>query len=307
MHFKSIAAACLAASLSSSVFAQASESRFAQLGKWSVSAVWSAPGKFFYCGATLSNGKADLRIATDGQTWEIGTRHPGKKGTVSAYYGFGVAGEVANLQLNGDGWATMRIDADQLKAFRSLPEFSLNIGKSEQTWPLGGAAAAIDQAMACARQRGVTKAAAPDLPPVGQARLFGPGFDGWSFTATTEKPGLVNCRAIRKVAGREDILAMHTNWKPYISVRGEGRHGKWKDMSITISGSKKREWLVPSEANGERLWFQMPDFAAVGEIAAAGQYRFSMPDSEETGVVPLGKRAAEAWARVNKCVQAHGG
>lgn len=302
--FRSVLAACVAAGLAATAVAQPSESAYATVGKWSVNAVWAAPGAFVYCGATIHNGKADLRIGSDGRTWEIGTRYRGNKRTVEAYYGFGVAGEMATLKSKGDGWASMSIDRDQLEAFRSMPEFSLSIGNAEQTWQLGGAAAAIDKAGECARQRGAAK---PAVPPVGQVRPFGEGFDGWSFTATTEKPGVVNCRAIRKLAGREDIMAMRNDWKPYLSVRAEGRRGKWNDMSILLPSKKSREWRVPSEANGDRLWFTMPDSRVVGEIAAAGSYQFAVPDDEDMGTVPLGKRAAEAWERVNKCVKANGG
>ena len=317
MQFRSIVAACLAVGVAVSVAtpaaAQSGESGYAVLGKWFVTTVWAAPDRFGYCAATTNNGKVDFRIGTDGRSWQVGTPYYGSKKKVEAYYGFGVAGEVATLRAEGDGWASMKIGGDQLDAFRTLPAFSLNLGTAEQTWNLRGAAGAIDKAAECARNRGVAKAAAAPAPApaaagaVGQARLFGQGFDGWSFTATTEKPGVVNCRAIRKIGGREDIMAMRTDWKPYLSINAEGRRGKWKDMYILVPGKKHLEWQVPAEANGARFWFVMPDFGVVGEIAAAGIYEFAVPDSEDTAKVPLGKRAAEAWERVNQCVAANGG
>lgn len=301
------AATCLTVGLASPAAALPTESLYAPSGKWTVSAVWKAPNQLWYCGATVRNGKADLRVATDGKDWEVGTRYKGQNGVVNAYYGFGVAGEVANLRVDGDGWATMSIDRDQLQAFRSQPEFSLNIGRSEQTWALAGAAAAIDKAAECARQRGVAKAGPGPATPVGVARPFGEGFDGWSFTATTESPEVVNCRAIRKVGGREDILAMRTDDKLYFSVEAEGRRGKWTNMYLMVAVPQKREWRLASEANGLRLWFTMPDVRTADAIAAAGQYQYSVPDDEYTGTVPLGRRAGEAWARVKQCVKANGG
>ncbi|MDK9697237.1 MAG: hypothetical protein OEL76_12670 [Siculibacillus sp.] len=140
-----------------------------------------------------------------------------------------------------------------------------------------------------------------------QSRLFGQGFDGWTFTATTERPGVVNCRATRKVGGRDDIMAMRNDWKPYLSIAAEGRRGKWPGTYVYVPGKKHLEWRVPAEANGARMWFPMPDFGTVGDIAAAGVYEFSVPDSEDTGRIPLGKRAGEAWERVNQCVLANGG
>lgn len=306
MTLQSFAALCAAASLAVPAAAQPTESSYAQQGTWAVTAVWKAPGKFVYCGATVSNGQAELRLATDGHQWEVGTRYRGQPGVVQAYYGFGVAGELANLQAQGDGWASMSIDGNQLKAFRSSPSFSLNIGKSEQTWALAGASAAVDKAAECARQRGAARPGNAPSQPVGQARPFGQGFDGWSFTATTEQPGLVNCRAIRKVGGREDIMAMRTDGNLYFSVAAEGRRGKWPNMYVMLPGAKKREWRLPSEANGQRFWFTLPDVGTAAQIAAAGQYQFAVPDDEDTGTVPLGKRAGEAWERVRQCIKANG-
>lgn len=141
-----------------------------------------------------------------------------------------------------------------------------------------------------------------------QVQPFGQGFDGWVFTATTEKPGVVNCRATRKVGGREDIIAMRNDHKPYLSVNAEGRKGKFPGTIVNIPGKPRNvyEWKVPGEANGIRMWFVM-DPSMVSEIAAVGTYLFSLPDSEDTGTVPLGKRAADAWERVNQCVNANGG
>lgn len=319
MPIRKIFSACLAAGViglaSAPAAAQSGESGYAILGKWIVSTVWTGTNQFGYCAATTNNGKADFRIGTDGRAWQIGTPYYGKTGKVQAYYGFGVAGEVASLRADGDGWASMPIAGDQLQAFRTLPAFSMNLGKAEQTWDLRGAAAAIDKAAECARNRGTPKGAAAPAPApapapaaaaVGQARLYGAGFDGWSFTATVEKPGVVNCRAIRKVGGREDIMAMRNDMKPYLSIKGEGRQGRWPGTLVSIPGKPQYQWRVTSEANGARMWFTMPDFGVVGDIAAAGVYEFHMPDSEETGRIPLGKRAADAWERVNQCAVANG-
>lgn len=141
-----------------------------------------------------------------------------------------------------------------------------------------------------------------------QTRAFGPGFDGWAFTATTERPGLVNCRATRKVGGREDILAMRTDHKNYMSVKGEGRRGKWPGSTVNVPGKPRGvlEWRIVAEANGARLWFPMEP-GGIDDIAAAGAFEFSLADTEDTAKVALGRRAAEAWERVNRCVIANGG
>ncbi|MDK9694795.1 MAG: hypothetical protein OEL76_00210 [Siculibacillus sp.] len=147
--------------------AQAGESGYAPVGKWLVSTVWADNEVFGYCAATINNGKADFRIGTDGRSWQIGTPYYGKKRKVEAYYGFGAAAEVAELSAEGDGWASMPIDRDQLNAFRSAPSFSFAIVNAENTWDLRGAGPAIDKTLECARNRGVprTVQAAPPPPP----------------------------------------------------------------------------------------------------------------------------------------------
>lgn len=158
-------AAGLTGLVSTSAAAQMGESGYAVLGKWIVSTVWSDPNTFGYCAATTNNGKADFRIGTDGRGWQIGTPYYGNKRKLEAYYGFGMAAEVAQLRVEGDGWASMAIGADQLAVFRQAPSFSMNIGNAEQTWDLRGAGAAIDKARECARNRGVAQQTPPAPQP----------------------------------------------------------------------------------------------------------------------------------------------
>lgn len=168
MFSRALASACLAACLAGSIAtpaaAQSSEGGYAVLGKWIVTSVWAGNNAFGYCAATINNGRSDFRLGTDGRSWQIGVPYPGRKPKVEAYYGFGVAGEVASLRAEGDGWASMRISGDQVNAFRTLPSFSMNVGNSEQTWDLRGAAAAIDKAAECARNRGQQAAPPPPAP-----------------------------------------------------------------------------------------------------------------------------------------------
>ncbi|MFG1422364.1 hypothetical protein [Roseixanthobacter liquoris] len=131
---------------------------------------------------------------------------------------------------------------------------------------------------------------------------YGQGFDGWVFTVTQEKPDLFNCRATRKLGGREDIMALRTNMDGYLSVKSEGRTGKFKGTLVNVIGQPRGrlEWTVTAEAAGPRMWFPL-DLGAIGTLAAAGGFEFSLGDTEDTGKVNLGKRAGEAWARVNQC------
>lgn len=136
------------------------------------------------------------------------------------------------------------------------------------------------------------------------AKPFGKGFENWTFTQTTEKNGLVNCRATRRIAGREDIVAMRTNNQPYLSVSAEQRKGKYLDSFITSGGI---EWKVTAEANGVRLWFVPLLKNAVELIMTQGSYEFFLGGTEDRDKVNLGKSAAAAWARVKECVAANGG
>jgi hypothetical protein len=152
---------------------------------------------------------------------------------------------------------------------------------------------------------------APALAPAvaqAQTKPFGAGFDGWEFTATRESKTIVNCRAVRRAGGREDILAMRSDRHTYISINGEGRNGKWPKSVVAVPGKPKgvADWSVTAQANGARLWFLL-DYGAVSDIANAGVFTWSLMDSEDDGKVNLGKRSADAWERVNQCVNANGG
>lgn len=142
----------------------------------------------------------------------------------------------------------------------------------------------------------------------GQERPYGKPVGPWKITVTEEKPGVVNCRAVRKSGNRLDIMAMRNDGTdPYLSVDAEGRKGKWPGTLINVPGQPPgvQEWEVTGEANAKRMWFPMGAIT-ISELAEAGAYQFSLPDSEDTGVVLLGKDAPAAWSRVNDCVFANG-
>lgn len=141
-----------------------------------------------------------------------------------------------------------------------------------------------------------------------QTKPFGQPIDGWVFTATTERPGVVNCRAQRKAGGRDDILALRNDWKGYFSINAEGRKGKWPRSVVNLPGrpGKRMEWTSTAEANGLRLWFPL-EKGALDEIFNAGAFEWSLMDSEDDGKFNVGRRGGEVWERVNQCVLANGG
>lgn len=154
-------------------------------------------------------------------------------------------------------------------------------------------------------------AAAATLALLGAAEAqsvpFGKGIDGWEFSATTERSGVVNCRAARKVGNKMDIIAQRTDRSPpYFSVNADGRKGKWPGTIINVPGKPPGvlEWKTTGEADGGRMWFPISP-AAVDQIVAAGAYQWSLPDTEDYATVKIGKRGTEIWGRVNDCANAN--
>ncbi|OAI26241.1 hypothetical protein A1351_02075 [Methylosinus sp. R-45379] len=166
---QSFAVGIVLAALGSPLSASADETAFEQLGRWSVAAV-SNGGKFAYCSADVDNGKVQLRLATNGDTWRVGVPYYESKKKIAGYYGFGDAAEQADFKVSEEGWAFLAIDSDQLNAFLSNPSFSINLDRGLQSWKLSGAGAAIEKASACARSKGQKQAAAAVSPTPGTGR-----------------------------------------------------------------------------------------------------------------------------------------
>jgi hypothetical protein len=137
---------------------------------------------------------------------------------------------------------------------------------------------------------------------------FGNGFDNWSFTRVKEPSGVTNCRATRRVGGRDDIMAMRTDGYSYLSVRAEGRKGKFpKSIVVPLrEPANGMQWDLAVEADGKRMWMIMPP-AAIEIIASKGGYDVLLGGSEDRDDVNLGKSAPAAWKRVKECVVASGG
>jgi hypothetical protein len=135
-------------------------------------------------------------------------------------------------------------------------------------------------------------------PAPAQVKGFGPGFDNWNFTATKEGKGLVNCRATHRVGGRDDILALRTDRKDYVSVRAEDRKGRWADSFIVPFREPSNGQQYPGvvEADGKRMWMPV-DRNFIEIIAQRGGYNMYLGGSEDTDKAPLGSQAAKAFIR----------
>ncbi|NQW53969.1 MAG: hypothetical protein HQ465_22295 [Rhodospirillales bacterium] len=142
----------------------------------------------------------------------------------------------------------------------------------------------------------------------GGPQPFGKGFDNWNFSWEKEPSGLTNCRAFRRVGGRDDIMAMRTDGQSYLSVRAEGRNGKFpKSIVVPLrEPANGMQWDLLVEADGKRMLMIMPP-AAIETIAAKGGFTVLLGGSEDRDDVNLGKSAPAAWKRVKECVVASGG
>jgi hypothetical protein len=142
----------------------------------------------------------------------------------------------------------------------------------------------------------------------GGPQPFGKGFDNWNFSREKEPSGVANCRAFRRVGGRDDIMAMRSDGQSYLSVRAEGRKAKFRDSIVVPlrEPANGMQWDLTVEADGKRMWVVMPP-AAIETIAAKGGYSVLLGGSEDRDDVNLGKSAPAAWKRVKECVVASGG
>ncbi|MFG1301054.1 hypothetical protein V5F49_14775 [Xanthobacter sp. V3C-3] len=204
-----IAAVCALGAAASSA---AQETAYDRVGRWSITAVF-AGSQFGYCAADVDNGNVQFRIGTDGRSWQIGVPYYGNKKRVEGYYGFGAAAEVGNFRAEGDGWASMPITADQLNAFRTLPEFSINLDRGEQTWKLNGAAVAMGKALECARNRGNK----PSPPPQQQSAAGGKNCPapGSVRSQNSNAPVTVNFVNLSKIPLNIMWIDFNGQWKKY--------------------------------------------------------------------------------------------
>ncbi|MEP9352916.1 hypothetical protein ABLE93_04870 [Xanthobacter sp. KR7-65] len=235
--------------------AVAQETAYDRSGRWSITAVFGG-NQFGYCAADVDNGKVQLRVATDGRSWQVGVPFYGKTGMVEAYYGFGGASEVGNLRAEGDGWASMKINGDQVNAFRSLPEFSINLDRGEQTFKLNGAAAAMDKALQCARNRGQK----PSPPPPQQ-------------NAATGK----NCPAIGSIRSQNSNAPVQVNFVNLMKI-------PLNIMWIDYSGEwKKYHTLAPNSHKIQKTFGSHPWIAVDARGNCHGGVMFGNPRSKDEG------------------------
>lgn len=249
----------LLAGLATLTSAAADEVAYDKRGRWSIAAV-TAPAGFDYCTADTDNGKVQLRLATDGRSWRVGVPYYGRKGKVEAYFGFGAAAEVANFSADGQGWAMMAIDKDQVDAFRSNPSFSITLDRGEQSWTLAGAAAAIDLARECVRNRGQKQVvAAPPLPAPSAAS--GKGCPPPGRVRSQNSNVAVTVLFYNGTKMPLDIYWLDFNgeWKKYHSLR--------PDSNVKQKTFATHPWIAVDPRGNCHGGVMMPDPRARGEGA----------------------------------------
>ena len=145
------------------------EKRYANVGTWRIVAV-GQQNQFQYCAAETDNGRVALRIATDGNSWQLGNPYY-DKGPVKGTWGFDGWEDTAMFATHGDGWAVMNVTPHIMASLRKFDNFSIKLDRGDQHWNLKGAPAALDKAQECARNRGkpMTGAKAPGAPAAGIA------------------------------------------------------------------------------------------------------------------------------------------
>jgi hypothetical protein len=144
--------------------------------------------------------------------------------------------------------------------------------------------------------------------PAQTSKPFGQGFDNWTFSRTDEGRGVTNCRAGRRIGGRDDIIALKTDRRDYVSVRAEGRKGKWRESFIVPFREPKngRQYDGVVEADGKRMWMML-DRNAIETLVQRGGYQMYLGGSEDTDRAPLGAKAVAAFIRLKECIVASGG
>lgn len=270
---KLIAAGILLLSAASGACAQtyADEREYADLGRWRVVSV-SVNGTLQYCAADSDNGSVQLRIATDGNRWQMGNPYYGSNGPVQGYVGFGQYLRPVTYMADGDGWAS--IDADALVGdLRNGSQVRMLLDRGEQVFTLSGSSAAMAKARECALNQGRPPVRQP--PPVVRS-------------APPPTPGGTNSYGGYDIAGMrgaaERFYGQTRGWT-VLSGTVDGRFGYcvgerndggsiWRlGRDLTVDGSAQWQVAVPYQAR--------PDWN--GQIEVDGDVR------------PISGSAAGAW------------
>lgn len=145
------------------------------------------------------------------------------------------------------------------------------------------------------------------MPAAAQQEPFGQGFENWQFTQAAEQKGkVINCRAIRKIGGRLDILAFKSDGTGYVSVNANGMKGRFPKS--TVATAQGKFGAVTAVADGPRLVFGPLQDLTLDAIAQQGWYVWTVPGPfARSERVDLGKRATQAVDRIFACIKANGG
>lgn len=131
----------------------AEENQYAQVGRWGIWAHGYGNG-FVYCAAESDNGQVAVRIATNGQAWQIAVPYY-ESGSVQG--GIGFAGIQEWVQFSGgDGWAATNIQPNGLAELKRQQWLYIQLDRGLQKFSLQGSSAALKKAAECAANQGYT-------------------------------------------------------------------------------------------------------------------------------------------------------
>lgn len=146
-----------------SVSAKADEVEYGNVKGWRV---FSSVGDFGleYCAIARDNGNVELRIATNGEGWQLAMPYYDSGNGLEGAWGFDGFEDTAPFYTDGDGWAYMDVSTSMLGSLHSQSNLSLELDRGPQHFSLSGSSAAMNKAIECV-QRGGIAGTASSAPP----------------------------------------------------------------------------------------------------------------------------------------------
>ncbi|SDQ72761.1 hypothetical protein [Pseudovibrio sp. Tun.PSC04-5.I4] len=275
--------------------ASATEVAYAKQGGWQITTVKDR-GQFSYCAADTDNSSVSLRIATDGQNWQIGAPFY-EQGPVMGDIGFYQLNEVLQFNTDGDGWASAAIPAGFLNSLRVERQFMMQLDRGVQVWSLKGSSAAIGKAMECAANRGAKpKQKANRQPKDLSERNYGT-VRGWTVRTGYDDRGTPYCSAeVRRKNGTLRIMSNGSEWLLGVPYTGNGT----KNGGIILDGQGDGAEFF-SNGSGWAATQVAPEFI---EDIAKGR-KLTIEHGRASHVVRL-KGSAAALLKIKECLQTGG-
>lgn len=148
-----VAVAAIGIGAASILPAQSFEKTYASVRGWNVSSVYDNGGAFVYCAANFETRGASLRIATDGQTWGIGTNST-LRGQFTGQLEIDNRGGQRGFDGGDDGWGTTQLAGWEVADLKKGSIVGIEAGEGFHEFSLSGSTAAMLKAEECATNAG---------------------------------------------------------------------------------------------------------------------------------------------------------